>query len=553
MSVRACLPLLLAVAMVAFPLASHAARKTVCTITVNSPDERETFRRNLPAGDYEFVELVERGRADWLASACRRDVRCDVLLISGHFDGGDVFYTDRFDQNESLPTDELERVSCSDACPGLFSRLKEVYLFGCNTLNPLPARTASGEVVRALMRAGHAAADAEQLARALGERHAESNRDRMRAIFRDVPVIYGFSSKAPLGRSAGPMLERWFQGGAAAEVASGRPSAKLLGLFGPSSMTVAAGLSDRDPNAAFRADVCHFYDDRIGVARKVEFVHELLRREPAELRMFLDHIERYTASLTDANRDMPPVAQALAAIARDDAARARFLELSRDADDPAVRARMIGVAGRLGWLDAQAQRAESLQMFREMLARDIVGSSDVDLACTLNRDGALGGEPAVLQVAPATARRAGHAALLACLGRDDARAKALAALTGPTDADVQAAQVYLRHRPISDVSELRLVTSAIANMSGADVQVRALDTLAQHRLADRDTLEAVAKLYRIARSADVQRAIAGILLRGDYRAIASDDLVRSLRRYRLQPPDGEDMIDILIRRLQAAI
>ena len=137
----------LAVLAALVPFAAHGERKTVCTITVNSPDERETFRRYLPAGDYDFVELVERGRPDWLASACRRNVRCDALIISGHFDGGDVFYTDRFDQSESLPTDELDRASCSDSCPGVFSQLKEVYLFGCNTLNAQPAYTPSPEIV----------------------------------------------------------------------------------------------------------------------------------------------------------------------------------------------------------------------------------------------------------------------------------------------------------------------------------------------------------------------------------------------------------------------
>ena len=51
---------------------AHAGKKTVCTITVNSPDEKELFRRNLPADEFDFVELVERGRPDWLASACQQ-------------------------------------------------------------------------------------------------------------------------------------------------------------------------------------------------------------------------------------------------------------------------------------------------------------------------------------------------------------------------------------------------------------------------------------------------------------------------------------------------
>ena len=131
----------------------------------------------------------------------------------------------------------------------------------------------------------------------LSERHAESNRDRMRQIFKDVPVIYGFSSKAPLGRSAAPVLERYFQSGGGAEIASGRPSAKLLSLFAPVSMTVAAGSSDADAQAGYRRDVCHFADDRLSPEQKLGFVHELLGRDMAEVRMFLEHLEKYSSTL----------------------------------------------------------------------------------------------------------------------------------------------------------------------------------------------------------------------------------------------------------------
>ena len=68
---------------------ANAAKRTVCTVTVNSPDEKKVFRQWLPEDDYRFVELVERGRPDWLASACRQGVRCDLLVISGRFDERD--------------------------------------------------------------------------------------------------------------------------------------------------------------------------------------------------------------------------------------------------------------------------------------------------------------------------------------------------------------------------------------------------------------------------------------------------------------------------------
>jgi hypothetical protein len=529
----------------------HAAKKTVCTITVNSPDEKDFLQRTLPREEFEFVELVERGRPDWLASACRKGVRCDVLLISGHFDGGTQFYSDRLHVDEYLPVDEMERVACSDSCPGLFSQLKEVYLFGCNTLNAEPVRSAGSEIERSLVRAGYAKADAAQLSRVLGARHAESNRDRMRNIFKDVPVIYGFSSKAPLGPYAASTLQRYFQAGANGEFGSGRPSAKLLSLFAPVSMTVANGANDADPHAGFRRDVCHFADDRLPVAQKVAFVHELLRRETAEVRMFLDHIERYAASLTPADRQSPAVARALDAIARDQASRSKYLDFARDADEPAIRARMLDVARNLGWLSIAEHRAEMLRMINEHLAGKSMGSAEVDLFCSMNKDRELGNELHRLRVPAAHADKVPQAAVLACLGHNEGHARVLRALTSTDNDDVEIAQVYLRHRPITDAGELRVVTSGIARMSGSDAQVRALDALARQQLTDAASLEELTRLFALAKSVSVQRAIAGILIRADYKSIARPELVRSLVQHRLKSPDGVDLIDVLIRRLQA--
>jgi hypothetical protein len=534
-----------------WPHQALADKKTVCTITVNSPDEKDIFRRSLPQDDYRFVELVERGRPDWLASACRAGVKCDALVISGHFDGGAEFYSDRVDMRESLPVAELTRASCSDSCPGLFSQLKEVYLFGCNTLNAEAMRSATAEIGRSLVRAGHSPADADRLTRILNERHADSNRDRMRMIFKDVPVLYGFSSKAPLGRSAGPVLERWFQSGGAAEVATGRPSARLLGLFAPVSMTVASGMTASDPRASYRADVCQFSDDRTSTADKVEFVHRLLGREIAEVRMFLDAIETYVASLTDAQRHEPAVARALDAIVRDSAARTRYLDFVHDADQPSVRARMITIAQGLGWLTSAQHDAEMTGMLQTLVASGTAGPAEVDLVCALNADGRFSPYLPALRVTPAQADTAASAAMLACLGSAKGHARIVQALTSPNDDDVQLAQVYLRHRPIVDVNELRGVAAGIARMKDSAAQVRALDTLAALRLSDRQSLAEITRVFQSAKSVGVQRAVAGILIRSDYQELDKPELVATLRQARLKSSDGADLIDVLLRRLQA--
>ncbi|HEY2967345.1 MAG TPA: hypothetical protein VGK75_03170 [Casimicrobiaceae bacterium] len=531
----------------------HAEKKTVCSITVNSSDEKEMFQRSLPPDKFQFVELVERGRADWLSSACRQGIRCDVLVISGHYDGGNEFFPDRLEADEFLPVAEMERVSCSDSCPGLFSQLKEVYLFGCNTLNPGVSKSASGEIGRSLVRSGHSRADAERLTRALSARHGESSRDRMRLIFRNVPVIYGFSSKAPVGPTAASMLDRYFRSGASGEIGSGRASARMLGGFSANSMVVTSGLTDGDPQAAHRRDVCQFADDRLSLTQKLGFVHQLLDREAAEVRMFLDRIEKYTASLSETERQSPAVARALDAIARDEAARARYLDFARDADQPAVRARMLELAAKFGWLSPAEKRAELMQMISGQLARNAVSPADVDLVCALNKDHELDEELDRLQVAPAQATKVTHAAVLACLGSTEARAQVLLALTSPNDEEVQIAQVYLHNRPITDVNELRVVTSGIARMNESKAQVRALETLASQRVSDPESLEELTRLFPVAESAGVQNAIAGILIRSDFKTIATPELVQTLRQHRLGPPGREDLIDVLIRRLASAV
>jgi hypothetical protein len=541
------------VVLLALPwaLEAQAGKSTVCTVTVNSPNEKETLRRILPEDKFQFVELVERGRPDWLASACRQQLRCDVLVVSGHFDGGTEFYSDRLDARESLPVAELERASCSASCSGLFSQLKEVYLFGCNTLNAAAPDTTAAEVARSLVRAGYSRGDADRVSRALNERHGESNRDGMRRIFASVPVIYGFSAMAPLGATAGPLLGRHLVSSGAGEFGTGRASASLLGQFAGSSMTVTSGLSDADPRAGYRREVCQFFDEQRSPAQKLAFIHQILRRDMAEVRMFFERIEAFYASLSEDDRQAPAFIDQRDEITRDQLARDRYLAFARDVDRPQIRSRMVHVARTLGWLSPEDEKAEITRMVGELLAGSAVGSAEVDLVCSLNGDRSLDDQLQRLERSPLRRENVSDAALLACLGSAEDRHRVLQALTAPADADVEIARVYLRHHPITDVNEIRDVAARIARMTDSDAQVRALDTLAHYYLADRESLDQLTRLFPVATSVNVQRAIAGVFIRSDYRSLPRQDLVRMLRQYRIKSPGGEDLIDVLIRRLQA--
>jgi hypothetical protein len=544
--------LLLGLALLGWGPGVQAQKSTVCTITVNSADEKETLRRSLPADQYDFVELVEHGRPDWLASACRQGVRCDVLVISGHFDAGTEFYTDRVDRREFLPVSEMERVSCSESCPGLFSQLKEVYLFGCNTLNPQTAESTAAEITRSLVRAGQSPADAERIAQSLSQRHAESNRDAMRRIFPNVPAIYGFSSLAPLGPTAAMLLNRYFDSTPELEIGTGRPSWRLLSQFAANSMTVTSGVGYSDNGVDYRQEVCKFFDERLSPAQKLAFIHDILRRDMAEVRMFFDRIEAFFASLSEEDRRSATFQQALETLARDQAARDRYLAFARDVDQLSTRSRMIQIASTVGWLSPDEQRVELVRMINEQLADSRTGSAEVNLICALNKERNLELEAGRVKLSAQQAKSVTASAALACLGNSDAHARILRALSSPNMDDISLAQVYLHHYPLTDVRDLRSVANAIAKMPVPDAQARALDTLSRQYLSDRESLDELTRLFRTSKSVTVQRAVAGVLLRSDHSVFAKPELVRVLREYRRKSPDGEDVIDVLIRRLQAA-
>ena len=516
---------LVAVLAAAVGFQAHAKR-TVCTITVNSADEKDAFRKYLPKDDYQFVELVEKGRTDWLKSSCQKGIQCDVLVVSGHFNAGDTFYSDNIANNEYLKVDELERASCSDSCPALFSRLKEVYLFGCESLNPDATKYSSS--------------------------YGESGRDRMRRLFANVPVIYGFSGAAPVGPTAAALLARYFGSGAGGEIGSGRPSSRMLSQFSFNRMTYVSGVRDSDPGAAHRREICQFYDDRQSAAHKLAFVHGLLRRDAGEVRMFLDRIEKLLASLGESERQAPSFVKALDDITRDRAARDRYLAFARDARATAeLRSRMLLVAHNLGWLSTVELRAEQMRMAGDLLAGNSIGFAEVELVCSLNKGRELDLELHHSSLAALRPARATHAAVLACLGSDEARAQVVRALGSSEDKDVQIAQAYLRHRPLAE-AELRTVASGIARMTDSRAQIRALDTLGRHHISDREILEELARSFMQAKSVGVQRAIAEVFIRSDTKSIARPQLVSLLRQHRIRSSGGEDLIDTLIRRLQGS-
>jgi hypothetical protein len=324
----------------------------------------------------------------------------------------------------------------------------------------------------------------------------------------------------------------------------------LLSQFAANSMTVTSGVGYSE-GLDYRNEVCQFFDERRSAAQKLAFIHDILRRDMAEVRMFFDRIEGFFGALSDEDRRSPSFRQALETLARDQAARDKYLAFTRDVDQLSTRSRMILIASTVGWLSPDEQRVELVRMISDQLADSRTSSAEVNLICTLNKERKLESEAGRVKLSAQQAKSVTASAALACLGNSDAHARILRALSSPNMDDISLAQVYLHHYPLTDVHDLRSVANAISKMTGPDAQARALDTLSRQYLSDRQSLDELTRIFRTSKSVAVQRAVAGVLLRSDHSVFAKPELVRVLREYRRKSPDGEDVIDVLIRRLQA--
>lgn len=274
--------------ILAFTVAAEAQQQTVCTITINSANEKNTFKKLLPPGDFKFVELTSYndGKSDlarsgggWFEKACEAKVQCDILVVSGHF-GGTFFGSTGFE----LPLDTLEENSCRSTCDGILKRPKEVFLFGCNTLagKNRDHRTPE-EYLQVLLRDRIPRAQAERIVEARYGAMGDSFRDRMRRVFPGVKHIYGFEAVGPLGSVIQPHLETYFESiidykahlrEQAMSTSVNEPLAQTLERF---PFVETQGIQSSEPAAIHRTRICRVHDSNHSVEKRTKAVLDLLR------------------------------------------------------------------------------------------------------------------------------------------------------------------------------------------------------------------------------------------------------------------------------------
>jgi hypothetical protein len=83
------------------------------------------------------------------------------------------------------------------------------------------------------------------------------------------------------------------------------------------------------------------------------------------------------------------------------------------------------------------------------------------------------------------------------------------------------------------------------------VQVRALGALARLNIDDREILREMEGAFASAKTAGVQSAIAEVFIRSGAPGISKPELASLLRRHRLPSGHSEDLVDVLLKRLQS--
>lgn len=194
-------------------------KATVCAMTLNSDEERALFEAEVKKhpNDYNpIVELTEYGDSDWFEKACKSGVRCDQLLISGHFT--DTFTGTHNGKRRSLALEKMIDKNCSNTCDGILKNPAEIFLMGCNTVATKKEVLRSKDEYRAALKKD--GLSEPRIDTILENRYGfmgDDNVTRFQRAFSGsvdgvdaIKKIYGFKDKGPSGRTVDPMLREYF-------------------------------------------------------------------------------------------------------------------------------------------------------------------------------------------------------------------------------------------------------------------------------------------------------------------------------------------------------
>jgi hypothetical protein len=375
----------------ALSVQAQAVQKTVCTLTINSTNERELFKKNLPAEDFKFVELTDydtanritdRNESQWLKRACEAGVQCDIIVASGHF-GGFFFGSSGY----QLTVPALENHSCNNTCDGILKRPKEVFLFGCNTLaeKGKDSRTQQ-QYIDVLISDGYRPDMATQVAETRYGAVGSTFKDQMRRVFAGVPHIYGFSSVSPSGANVAPALRKYFQSipnysahlDQMARTLAPNAELNAIGL-NALAQTSGVGVVANDAGIPYRHQICQMYDNGSTLADRTAAIAKMLRG-PDRFIFLTSVVSFLNQNITAIQADYW-ANDALMKVARDSQTMAAIDQLKNSATTSLnLRLDLMDLEVKLGRMSRADFNAQGLALLKPLVRN--LSQANADLVCS---------------------------------------------------------------------------------------------------------------------------------------------------------------------------
>lgn len=457
-------------------------RLRVCGFRFQDPDELDVFKRRLPEQDFELLDLSpppllgQMGAeavstpagASWFDGVCRKDLKCDVVVITAEFAG-------RFfgSSGQSLSLQEMEEASCRAQCDGLFHEPKEVFLLACNTLATKDTDLRGPQqYLQVLLDHGFDRAQAERVVAMRYGPLGPAFREALRRVFSGVPRVYGFSSVAPKGQYTAPMLERYFDTvgdyrAHLARAATGDSNRALRAAFSRTSLVETTGRRDDEPGARDRDLICALYDESLPVARRLEIVRDLVARPDLlafvpSIQVFIDRHPPGELS-GDARRIYEE-------IRADEGARDRVRNLVLQLDVSALQLELGHFAVHMGWLEKERFRKLAIDAARELLRRPL-DDEVVEVMCELPKHVRVGDQFRSADLPDGLFRDAVGMRLISCLAPpgDDVSKRIAGALSADDPLlRMWAAHTLSRRIPLSEP----VLLTVVARLDDPEPQVR---------------------------------------------------------------------------------
>ena len=418
--------LILAVAVTAF-----AAPKTVCTVTINSSNEREAFMRNLQPQGFKFVELTEfdktskasnRNESQWLKNACDSGVQCDVLLISAHFGG---FYFGSSGYQITVPT--LETQSCNNTCDGILKRPREVFIAGCNALadKGKDSRTQQ-QYIDVLIADGFRPDMATQVAETRYGAAGSTFRDQTRRVFAGIPHIYGYGTASPRGSVIGRQFDNYFKavGDYSAHLEemsrSLAPNDKLSAATVGNVMlqTTGVGTSPGDAGVPYRKLICDVYDNKASIAERTAVIVKMLKS--ADRFIFLNSVVSFLNMNITAIQADYWANDALNKVVRDDETMKSIDDMkSKPTTSLSLRLDLMDLEVKLGRMSRQDFVTQSTAVLKPLVRN--LSQANADLVCSAMHAHNLKMNVTLEDFAPGVLTKAASLYAMQCLQTSDER------------------------------------------------------------------------------------------------------------------------------------